>query len=123
MIDLRNEKGKGVLQAIIILIIIFLVIYLLVKFFPSFHKSYEFKETMQKEARAARSTPGFEDVVIKNLLAKAAQLGLNIDKGNLKVQIERGIATIEADYYIEIKTFFYTFKRHFTPKVENPIFM
>jgi len=122
MISLRNEKGKGALQTIIIIIILFVAIYLMVKFFPSFHKSFNFREAVVREARAARSTPGYEEVIVKNLINEANELGLDITRGNIKVEIARGQARIEVDYYMEIKTPFYTFKRHFTPKAENPVF-
>lgn len=122
MISLRNEQGKGALRTIIVIIILFLAIYLMVKFFPTFQKSFKFREAVVREARAARSTPGYEEVIIKNLIEEANRLGLDINRGNIKVEIARGEAKIEVDYYMEIQTPFYTFKRHFMPRAKNPIF-
>ncbi len=122
MIALRSEKGKGALQTIIVIIILFLLVYLMVKFFPTFHKSYKFTEEVKKEARAAKGRPGYEDVIKRNLIDKARELELNITRDNIKVELNASYVTIEVDYYIEVVTPVYTFKRHFTPKHENPIF-
>jgi flagellar basal body-associated protein FliL len=122
MIALRSEKGKGALQTIIVIIILFVIVYMMVKFFPTFHKSYKFNEEVKKEARAARGRPGYEDVIKRNLIDKARELELNITRDNIKVELNEAFVSIEVDYYIEVETPVYTFKRHFTPKHENPLF-
>jgi flagellar basal body-associated protein FliL len=122
MMTLRSEKGKGALQTIIVLIVLFIVIYMMVKFFPTFQKSYKFSEEIKKQARAARGTPGYEEVIKRNLIDTARDLGLNITSDNIKIDLNGSYVSIEVDYYIEVETPVYTFKRHFTPKQENPLF-
>jgi flagellar basal body-associated protein FliL len=122
MMTLRSEKGKGAIQTIIVIIVLFIVIYLMVKFFPTFSKSYKFTEEVKKQARAARGTPGYDEVIKKNLIDIARDLGLNITRDNIKVNLTASYVTIEVDYYIDVETPVYTFKRHFTTKQENPLF-
>lgn len=122
MMTLRSEKGKGALQTIIVIIVLFIVIYMMVKFFPTFHKSYKFNEVLKREARAARGTPGYEEIIKKHLTDTARDLGLNITSDNIKIDLNASYVSIEVDYYIEVETPVYTFKRHFTPKQENPLF-
>jgi flagellar basal body-associated protein FliL len=122
MMTLRSEKGKGALQTIIVLIVLFIVIYMMVKFFPTFSKSYKFTEEVKKQARAARGTPGYDEVIKKNLIDTARDLGLNITRDNIKVDLNASYVSIEVDYYIDVETPVYTFKRHFTTKQENPLF-
>ena len=122
MIKWSNEKGEGVLKAFLILIIIGLAVYLLIKFFPTFWKPYEFKSTITQEAMNASSRPGYERELHQRLLEKAQELGLNVDPSKLIVEIRSQRVKIIADYYMEVKTIFHTFRRHFVHEVENPIY-
>jgi len=122
MVKWQDEKGEAALKAIIVIIIIGLAFYFLVKFFPTIWKPYEFKSTIKNEAMSARSSPGYEKELHQRLLAKAQELGLNLDSSNITVDINNQRVKIVATYYMEVKTFLYTFRRHFVHEVENPIY-
>ncbi len=122
MVKWKDEKGEGVLKSFIVLIIIGLAFYLLFKFFPTFWKPYEFKSTIQQEAMNATSRPGYEKELHQRLLAKAEELGLNLDPSQITVEISNQLVEIVADYYMEVKTPIYTFRRHFVHQVENPLY-
>ena len=122
MVKWQGEKGEGALKAIFVIIIIGLAFYFLFKFFPTFWKPYEFKSTIKHEAMTASNRPGYQKELHQRLLAKAQELGLNLDSSNITVDINNQRVKIVANYYMEVKTFLYTFRRHFVHEVENPLY-
>jgi len=121
-IRIRRASERGELKAQIILTFAFfaLVIYLGFKFIPVYIAAYDFDSAMKTQAQYASAKP--DATIMKELLAKAAELELPIKKEHIKIQRTSSKLIIKADYTVPVSTVFFTYEWHFTEEESAVLF-
>lgn len=118
----RQERGEGNLGCIIWVLILVIAVFLAWKLVPVKIKSAEFYDYMDEMAKfsAANAT---QEAIEKGLMEKARQLGIPLEKRNLKVTLRREQIRIEATYTIPVEFPGYTYNWTFHQVLDRPIFI
>jgi len=123
--DIRTRRAheRGELKAQIIFTFAFfgLVLYLGFKFVPVYIAAYDFDSAMKTQAQYSGSQKP-DGTIMKELLAKAAELELPIKKENIKIQRTASKLTIRADYTVPVATFFFTYQWRFQEEESAVLF-
>jgi hypothetical protein len=119
----RRASERGELKAQVIMTFAFfaLVLYLGFKFVPVYIAAYDFDSAMKTQAQYAGGAKS-EAVIVKELLAKAAELELPIKKENIKIQRNTSKIVIRADYTVPVSTVFFTYQWRFTEEESAVLF-
>jgi len=116
-----GERGEGRIGLLITLIVIAVMIFLAVRIIPVRIAAYEFRDVLREEARygAVRNS---DEIVVKRILDKAAELEIPLKKQDLKVSRTPSQMVIKASYEqpIDLKVTTYVYRFDETEKA--PLF-
>jgi hypothetical protein len=119
---LRDEKGEGRLGTLFAVLILAAFVYLGVKIVPIMINVYEFRDSIDEQARFA-SLPHHDDQLIKkNILAKARELSLPVGSKDVQVSRTSGRIDIIVKYSVPIETPVYTYNWALDESLSEPLF-
>ena len=117
----NGQKGEGRVGLAIAIVVVGTIAFVGMKIIPTRISAYEFKDVLREEARygAVRNS---DAEVHKRIMNRAAEMGLPLDKKNLKVSRNRSEIVISAKYEqaIDLKLMTYTFR--FDHREKAPLF-
>ncbi len=119
---LHDERGEGRLGTLFGILVLATFIYLGVKIVPVMISVYEFRDSIDEQARFA-TLPRHDDQMIKRaILQKAHELDLPV--GSKDVQVSRSSARIDiiVKYSVPIETPVYTYKWALDESLSAPLF-
>jgi len=116
------ERGEGNLGCILWLLVLGLAVLISWKLIPVKIASAEFNDFMADQAQLAGVNTTAEDVK-KNILQRAAELKLPLDKDHIKVERIGDRIRMEADYVVPVEFPGYTYNWHFHHELDRPIFV
>lgn len=101
MVMTHSERGEGKVGLFIMILLLAAAIYVLVKVVPPRVNAYEFKDYIETYARTESWTRTPEEIQ-KDLLAKAVELNLPVEKKQIVVQKEGAYVTIRATFDVPV---------------------
>jgi len=116
------ERGEGNLGCILWLLVLGLAVLISWKLIPVKIASAELNDFMADQAQLAGVNTTAEDVK-KNILQRAAELKLPLDKDHIKVERIGDRIRMEADYVVPVEFPGYTYNWHFHHELDRPIFV
>jgi hypothetical protein len=116
------ERGEGNLGCILWLLVLGLAVLISWKLVPVKIASAELYDFMADQAQLAGVNTTAEDVK-KNVLQRAAELKLPLDKDHIKVERIGDRIRMEADYTVPVEFPGYTYNWHFHHELDRPIFV
>ena len=117
----RSQQGAISVKTLISFAFLLTACYLGFKFIPVYVAAYDFDSMLKTQAQYSGSFKTNE-VIMKELLGKAAELELPITKQNIKIERSRSKLVISADYVVPVKTPFFTYEWHFTEEESAVLF-
>ena len=108
-----GENGTVTIKTLASFALLLFICYLGYKFIPVYIAAYDFDNAIKTQAQYSGSMKTNE-VILRELLGKAAELELPIAKENLKIERSTSKLTITADYIVPVETPFFTYNWHFT---------
>lgn len=119
---LRDEKGEGRLGTLFGILVLATFVYLGVKIVPVMINVYEFRDSIDEQARFA-SLPRHDDQLIKqNILRKARDLALPVGSKDVQVSRTSGRIDIIVKYTVPIETPVYTYNWALDESLSAPLF-
>lgn len=115
-----SERGEGRIGVIVALALIGLVFFAGVKYVPVKVNAYEFHDFMKDQARFASNTTN--DEIRKRILEKASELGIPLDKKNLKIARSKQEISISARFEQTIDFKFKKYVYRFDEDERAPLF-
>jgi len=106
----RGEFGASPVKIVLSLAVLALMAHSAYVFLPLYIKVYDFDSECEKEANFG--APKSNEAITKALLGHAAELGLPVNKADLKVQRSNSRLTVTAVYTVPIKFLVYTHEWH-----------
>jgi hypothetical protein len=100
MTRFRSAKGKASVSGILILGFIVFLIYEGFQFVPMLFAQYSFRDAMVEEAKFSRGKP--PEVIRDSLTKQAAELGLPISSGQIKVTRQNTRTRIQVKYQLSV---------------------
>lgn len=119
--QINKETGAVTVKTLVSFAVLLFICYLGYKFIPVYIAAYDFDNALKTQAQYSASMKT-NDVIMKELLLKAAELELPITKGNLKIERTTSRMTINADYVVPVKTPFFTYKWRFQEEESAVLF-
>jgi hypothetical protein len=116
------ERGEGNLGCVLWLLVLGLAVLISWKMVPVKIASAELYDFMDEQARAAGVNTTADDVR-KNILTRAAQLNLPLDKDHVTVVRIGDNIRMTAEYTVPVQFPGYTFNWHFRHELDRPIFV
>jgi hypothetical protein len=116
----RRERGEGNAGCLLGLIILALVAFIAYKMIPVKVKAADLKQTVTDEAKMAGTHR--DDVIMKQILAKARELKLPVSEDNVKISRTPTDISVEVDYSVPIDFPGKTIDWHQHITAENPVF-
>ncbi len=116
-----SQRGEGRMGTFFGLFVVAVVVYLGVKVLPVMVTTYTFRDFLVEEARFAALKAKDEDIK-KNVLAKAKELELPINAGDIKINRTQSYCDISVAYTILIETPFYTYNWAVNEQSRAPLF-
>jgi len=119
---LRNERGEGRLGTLFGIVVLAGFIYLGVKVVPILVSVYEFRDSIEEQARFA-TLPRHDDEEVKRaILAKARELELPVGAKDVSVNRNSTRIDIKVKYTVPIETPIYTYKWALDESLSAPLF-
>jgi hypothetical protein len=115
------ERGSGNVGCILWLIVLVVGVLIAWKAIPVKIKTAEFYDSIEEMAKFSGSNP--PDALKKQILDKANELQLPVDKDHVKVQRIGDRIRMEVDYTVPLDFPGYTYEWHFDHQVDRPIFI
>jgi hypothetical protein len=119
---LRDERGEGRLGTLFGVLVLAVFIYLGVKIVPLMINVYEFRDSIEEQARFATLPRHDDDVVKKNILLKARELQLPVGAKDVVVNRSSSRIDIQVKYTVPIETPVYTYKWSLDESLTAPLF-
>jgi hypothetical protein len=118
----RSERGEGNLGCILWLCALGLATLIAWKAVPVKLQSTQLYDFMDEQAKfaAARSPT---DQMVKQIVERARQLDIPLDKQDVKVIRDGDHIFIEVDYTVPVEFPGYTYQWHFHQKIDRPIYI
>jgi len=116
-----TQRGEITVKTLFSFALLLFACYLGFKFIPVYVAAYDFDNAIKTQAQYSGSFKT-NDVIMKELLGKAADLELPITKNNLKIDRSRSKLIISADYVVPVKTPFFTYEWHFSEEESAVLF-
>ena len=116
------ERGEGNLGCILWLLVLGLAVLISWKLVPVKIASAELYDFMDEQAKFAGANTTAEDVK-KNILQRAKELNLPLDKDHVKVERIGDRIRMEAEYTVPVEFPGYTYNWHFRHELDRPIFI
>lgn len=118
----RTERGEGNIGCILWLLALGLALLIAWKAVPVKIQSAELYDFMDELAKfRAERTPTEE--LEKQIVDRAKQLGIPLDKRNVRVERRADRIFIEVEYTIPVEFPGYTYPWHFRQTLDRPIFI
>ncbi len=119
----RGIRGKGNLGCLMWLVVLALIGHVLWKVVPVKIRTSEFYDVMQEQASFGSIKS--EQQMQYEILRRAQELQIPVNKDNLKIERSRQAVTVEAHYQITIDFFggAYKYVWKFDPIVTRPTFL
>jgi hypothetical protein len=119
---LRDERGEGRLGTLLGVLVLAAFIYLGVKIVPIMINVYEFRDSIDEQARFA-TLPRHDDEVIKHsILRKAQELRLPVGAKDVIVNRSSSRIDIVVKYVVPIETPLYTYMWNLDESLSEPLF-
>ncbi len=108
------------LKSLFVFLVLILVADTLWQVVPPLFNNYQFEDAIRQEAMAASYNPrSSEDDIQENVLRKAADLNVPLNRDQLQVRREGTMVSISAAYTVHINVPLYPFDMSFTPSTQN----
>jgi len=119
---LRDERGEGRLGTLFAILVLAAFIYLGGKSVPLLISVYEFRDSIEEQARFA-ALPRHDDEVVKHaILLKARELELPVGAKDVIVNRSSTRIDIQVRYTVPIETPVYTYKWSLDESLSAPLF-
>ena len=119
---LRDERGEGRLGTLFGIVVLAVFIYLGVKIVPILINVYEFRDSIEEQARFA-ALPRHDDEVVKHaILLKARELQLPVGAKDVIVNRSSSRIDIQVRYTVPIETPVYTYRWSLDESLSAPLF-
>ena len=118
---INKETGAVTVKTLVSFAVLLFTCYLGFKFIPVYIAAYDFDSALKTQAQYSASMKTNE-VILKELLLKAAELDLLITKADIKIERTSSRMTINADYVVPVKTPFFTYKWRFQEEESAVLF-
>ena len=119
---LRDEKGEGRLGTLFAVLVLAAFVYLGVKIVPIMINVYEFRDSIDEQARFAALPHHDDQLIKKNILAKARELSLPVGSKDVQVSRTSGRIDIIVKYSVPIETPVYTYNWTLDESLSEPLF-
>jgi hypothetical protein len=119
---LRDERGEGRLGTLFGVVVLAVFIYLGVKIVPLLINVYEFRDSIEEQARFAALPRHDDDVVKKSILRKAQELALPVGSKDVIVNRSSTRIDIQVKYTLPIETPVYTYNWQLDESLSAPLF-
>ena len=119
---LRDERGEGRIGTLFGVLVLAVFIYLGVKIVPLLINVYEFRDSIEEQARFAALPRHDDDVVKKTILRKAQELELPVGSKDVIVNRSSTRIDIQVKYTLPIETPVYTYNWHLDESLSAPLF-
>ena len=120
--SLRSERGEGRLGTLFGILVLAVFIYLGVKIVPVLINVYEFRDSIEEQARFAALPRHDDDMVRKAILRKAQELMLPVGARDVSVARSSSRIDIVVKYTVPIETPIYTYKWDLDESLSAPLF-
>jgi hypothetical protein len=121
----RRERGEGQFGCLIGLVLLLIAGLFAYKLIPVKVKTAEMRDAVVDEAKSAgrHQNERMSEIISKNLLEKAKQLGLPVKPEDVKVErTQSSYVRIEVKYTVPVEFPGFTYNWNFRHYYENPIF-
>jgi len=118
----RHERGEGRLGTLFGIVVVAVFIYLGVKIVPLLINVYEFRDSIEEQARFAALPRHDEDVVKHAILQKAVELQLPVGAKDVIVNKSSTRIDIQVKYVLPIETPVYTYRWALDESLSAPLF-
>jgi hypothetical protein len=118
----RSQRGAGNIKFFIVLVILGAVIFLCVKLVPPYVNNYQLQDTLQTESRFFAAHTKNEDKVREVVWAQVQNLGIPVERDQIKVEMFGHSARVTVDYSVVVDFPGYTWKHDFHTTGESPAF-
>ena len=115
----RTDAGRGYAKAIISLVILGAVAYAAIKIVPVYVSNYELEDYIREQTPFWVTQRTSAEAILTNIIAKAQDLGLPLEREEVKVDTGGGRVRVVIDYTVSVDLKVYTLQLHFTPSAEN----
>jgi len=119
---LRDERGEGKLGTLFGIVVLAMFIYLGVKIVPILINIYEFRDSIEEQARFAAMPHHDDDSVKRSILRKAQELDLPVGAKDVSVNRSSTRIDIKVKYTVPIETPIYTYKWDLDESLSAPLF-
>jgi hypothetical protein len=116
----RRERGEGNAGCLFGLIVLAIAIFIAYKMIPVKVRAADLRQTITDEAKMAGTH--HDDVIMKQILAKAREQNLPVTEDNVKITRSASEITVEVDYDVPIDFPGKTWNWHQHIFVQNPVF-
>lgn len=114
-------NGSTTVKTLISFTLLLFVGYMAYKFVPVYIAAYDFDNAIKTQAQYSGSMKSNE-VIVKELLDKARELELPIEKDDIKIARSSSRLTITASYTVPVKTAFFTYTWQFREEESAVLF-
>lgn len=120
MSRLRYQRGEGQFGCIVALLLLLIGIFIAYKMVPIKVKAAELRGEVIDEAKRAGQHK--DDVIMKNILAKASVLELPVTKEDVTINRSGSRIHVVVEYVVPVELPGYTYEWEFRHEADNPIF-
>ncbi|MCH7823256.1 MAG: DUF4845 domain-containing protein [Acidobacteria bacterium] len=119
----RDESGKSSIHGVFALALVVGMVYFGMKVIPVRATAYQFDDAIRDEVVFAGGRRSSDEAIKRNLVDRAAMLGLPIERGDIRITRPAGkYIVVEVDYKVEVEFVGgYTYVWNFSPKHEGPL--
>jgi|SRR5271157_343245 len=114
-----SESGRMTFKAVLSLAFLAAVIFAGIKTIPVYVNNYQLQDYLQTQTPFWLTERASEDVIRKNILAKAQDLELPVAADDVKVEAGASKVSVNIDFHVPVDLKVYTLPLHFTDSSEN----
>lgn len=122
---LRSERGTGAIRALITLLLVVSVAYGAFKLIPVRAAAFQFDDTVREQVvlAGARRRPISDQRLREEILLRAKELGIPIDRRDVVIRRGRDRVQIVVEYAVRVQLVFgYEFDWNFRADHDGPVF-
>jgi hypothetical protein len=114
-----TDSGAGRFKALLAIAFLLIVVFVGIKTIPVYVNSYELDDYIREQTPYWLTQRAHPEVIQKEILDKAQDLGLPVTADQVKVVAPGSIVTVELDYTVPVDLLVYTLQLRFTPSAQN----
>lgn len=114
-----RQAGNSRVKAMAWTGVLLAFVYVCFRVVPLYVADYQFRDSMESEARFASVNQITPDTIRKNLLKKAEMAEMPVKLEDIKVAKHNGRIDIEADYSVTVDLHIYQWTLRFHPSASN----